>query len=622
MKIHTRTERILLVLFLGIFLTGCQQTDRMHPFIHWSFEQIEHSITPDGTGQYTGQIQGEPLQGDGVKGKCLILDGVKDYIIVPEISVADFDESSFSISVWVNSHALNVGNQTILAQYSDKFKQLDWVLKVNDRNHFQFSSGHSEIQFIDSKTKIQPGHWYHLTVACAPDHTRLYVNGELENESAINMGNVKDGFSFTIGALIADSELSDMLYGAVDEILLMKKIPSEKTIKKTASQANSIKTKYNSLLSADWDPLEAGNEVLSNVIDVTASHVKGAHDAEFEVVGNKAYIVSTVNDIKSGHSSSALEYAAMSIVDLETMDVVKASLPIAKSEQSFENETLPFGQTWVPRIIQKDSDTLRVFFLSQLNTIEAKKVNLEAHSKIWYQDFNLKTQTFKNRIYPAKLKTYEGTFDFIPECFHADAVADGFKRELSNNGIFIFDSFKRFDDITYVTINNFPGRQNSLAKLNETLDTFEIVGHINAPHDLASSESSVNRWPDGTWVAILRTEEGARNYAFSESVDGRDWNTAAYRGFLRTGTTSKPTFNRFNNIYYLGWQDVKRIDGITRSVFNVDISRDGRIWERKYRFETPDCFEYPTFKEQNGAIWLTFSGNRESTIKFGKLESL
>ncbi len=604
-----------------ISLIGCQQTDRMRPFVHWSFEQIEHNITIDETGRFTAQIQGKPFQGDGVKGKCIILDGVK-MLMVPEIPVSSFDEFTFSISAWVKLHALNVGNQTILAQFSDKFKQLDWVLKVNDRNYFQFSTGHSESQRVDSKTKIQSGLWYHLTVTAEQGFIRLYVNGNMEGESEVSIESGQDKLQFTIGGIKKSEEFSDMLYGAVDEILLMKEIPSEKAIKKTANQEHSNKTKYIPLLPVDWDPLEAGNQVLSNLIDVTASHVKGAHDAEFEVVGNKAYIVSTVNDIKPGHSSSTSEYAAMSIVDLETMDVVKASLPIAKSGQSFENETLPFGQTWVPRIIQKSSNTLRVFFLSQLDTIEAKKVNLEGHSKIWYQDFNLITQTFKNRIYPAKLKTSDGTFDFVPKCFHADAVTKGFKRELSNNGIFIFDSFKKFDSITYVAINNFPGRQNALAKLNETFDTFELVGHINDPYDFASSESSVNRWPDGTWVAILRTEGGDRNYAFSESVDGREWRAAEHLGFLRTGTTSKPTFNRFNNIYYLGWQDVKRINGVARSVFNVDISRDGRVWERKYRFETPDRFEYPTFKEHNGTIWLTISGNGQRTIKFGKLESL
>lgn len=91
------------------------------------------------------------------------------------------------------------------------------------------------------------------------------------------------------------------------------------------------------------------------------------------------------------------------------------------------------------------------------------------------------------------------------------------------------------------------------------------------------------------------------------------------------GTNSKPTFDRFNGIYYLGWQEQSYINGVGRSVFNLDVSRDGRTWERKYRFETEKSFQYPAFHEHNGAIWLTVTQgdsdkSRKERIMFGKLE--
>jgi hypothetical protein len=70
---------------------------------------------------------------------------------------------------------------------------------------------------------------------------------------------------------------------------------------------------------------------------------------------------------------------------------------------------------------------------------------------------------------------------------------------------------------------------------------------------------------------------------------------------------SKPTFDKFGGIYYLGWQENTKIQNCNRSVFNVDISRDGKTWQRKYRFETPHSFQYPTFHEHEGTIWLTVS---------------
>ncbi len=359
-----------------------------------------------------------------------------------------------------------------------------------------------------------------------------------------------------------------------------------------------------------WDPVRAGDQVMARLISVTAPHVRGAHDAEFTLVGRHAYIVSTVNDQRPGHSAADFEYVAMSIVNLDTLQVEVASLPIARSQQAFENETLPEGQCWVPRVIRYDDETLRVFFVSQRRGV---------HCQVWYRDFDLATRRFENRIYRARLKTSLGTFDMQPGHFHACAAAGGFRRAPSDHGLYIFDSFKQFDGLTYVVINNFPGRQNALATVNDALDTFEIVAHMNEPQDLALSEASVERLPDGTWMAIFRSEAGERNYAFGTSQDGRTWTPAEYHDFVQGGTNSKPTFNRFGEVYYLGWQDAARIDDVRRSVFNVDVSRDGQIWQRKYRFETPDAFEYPTFKEHDGSVWLTISGRNQRTILFGKL---
>jgi hypothetical protein len=92
------------------------------------------------------------------------------------------------------------------------------------------------------------------------------------------------------------------------------------------------------------------------------------------------------------------------------------------------------------------------------------------------------------------------------------------------------------------------------------------------------------------------------------------------------GLNSKPTFDKFGGIYYLGWQENTKIQNCNRSVFNVEISRDGKIWQRKYRFESPHSFQYPTFHEHEGTLWLTVSqsdhGGSTDRIMFGKLEAV
>jgi predicted neuraminidase len=379
-------------------------------------------------------------------------------------------------------------------------------------------------------------------------------------------------------------------------------------------QSRDTSVRGPSLLPAGWNPALAGDAVLRRLVRVTAPQVKGAHDAEFVCVGDRAYVVEHDNDVSPGHGAGKAMYCVLTVINLKTLAVEKTHL-LAKAAQTFANVTLPDAEIFVPRIIRKDEHTLRTFFCSQPAGEQAVT---------WYRDFDLRTQTFEDRIHKAKLRTAAGTFDMEPRHFHADAAAVGFHRPAVNNGLYIFDSFKEFGGRTYVAINNFPGKQNALAVLDDDFATFEVIGHYNEPQAQQLSESAVNRLPDGTWMAICRNDAG--NYHFTTSHDGHTWTVGAPRPFVPNGLNSKPTFDRFGDTYYLGWQENTRVGGCNRSVFNIDISRDGKTWERKYRFETPHSFQYPTFHEHDGTIWLTVtqSDHKGTTdrIMFGRLEAV
>jgi len=358
-----------------------------------------------------------------------------------------------------------------------------------------------------------------------------------------------------------------------------------------------------------WDALQAANRVTERLVNVTAPQVKGTHDAEFVCVGDRAFVVAEANDVQPGESAEwPFQYVAMSVVNLKSLSVEKA-IDFARAEQTFENERLPAGACVAPRIIQKDPSTLRCYFDSN---DPGKR-----QSQVWYRDFDLKHGVFAPTLHKAKLKTAAGTFDFQPQFLHADAAARGFTNKPCDSTMHIFDSFKRIDGKTYVALNNFKGTQNALALVHDDLETFEVIGHFNEPESAALSESAVNRLPNSTWMAICRSQKG--NYHFTTSQDGKTWTTARELPHVPDGARSKPTFDKFAGIYYLGWQ----VRGAGRSVFNVDVSRDGKTWERKYRFETPgSSFQYPTFHEHDGAIWLSVTQGRKERIMFGKLETL
>jgi hypothetical protein len=368
------------------------------------------------------------------------------------------------------------------------------------------------------------------------------------------------------------------------------------------------------ILAPGWNAKAAADEVLSRLFRVSAPQVKGAHDAEFVCVGDRAYVVEHDNDVAPGHGAGKAMYCVLTVVNLKTLAVEKTHL-LAKAGQAFANVTLPDAEMFVPRIIRKDEHTLRTYFCSQPPKEQAVT---------WYRDFDLRTQAFAESIHKAKLKTAAGTFDMEPRHFHADAVARGFAKPAVNRGLYIFDAFKEFDGRRYVALNDFEGKQNALAMLLDDFATFEIIGHYNEPQAEQLSESAVNRLPDGTWMAICRNDKG--NYHFTTSKDGKTWSVGEPRPFVPNGLNSKPTFDRFGGVYYLGWQENTKIADCNRSVFNVDVSRDGTTWERKYRFESPHSFQYPTFHEHDGTIWLavTQSDHKGSSdrIMFGKLEDL
>jgi len=376
--------------------------------------------------------------------------------------------------------------------------------------------------------------------------------------------------------------------------------------------ANATKADSPSLLPAAWNPKMAGDKVLAGLIRVSAPQVKGAHDAEFVCVGERAYIVEHDNDVAPGHGAGAATYCVLTVVNVKTLKVEKTHL-LAKAGQAFANVTLPEAQVFVPRILRKNEHTLRTYFCSK-----------SASELTWYRDFDLRTQSFEDSIYKAKLKTAAGTFDMEPGHFHADAAAQGFKKPPVNHGLYIFDSFKEFDGRRYVALNNFPGKQNALAVLHDDFTTFKVIGHYNEPQSQQLSESAVNRLPDGRWMAIVRNDAG--NYHFTTSQDGKTWTVAEPKPFVPNGLNSKPTFDKFNGVYYLGWQENTKIQNCNRSVFNVDISRDGQTWQRKYRFESPHSFQYPTFHEHEGTIWLTVTqsdhGGSSDRIMFGMLENM
>lgn len=268
----------------------------------------------------------------------------------------------------------------------------------------------------------------HLTAQISTDDGLSWSRGLLFDE--------RDGVSYPDAVEAADGVIRtvyDRDRGGAGEILLATFREADViagTAGGAARKPGSAMPDPPGLLSAGWNPVVAADRVLAGLVKVTTPQAKGAHDAEFVCVGKHAYIVEHDNDVEPGHGAGKAMYCVLSIVDLETLAVEKTHL-LAKAGQVFTNATLPDAETFVPRIVRKDANTLRCFFASQPGA---------GPVLTWYRDFDLSDGTFADTIHKARIKTRAGVFDMEPRHLHADAAVDGFSKPVINYGMYIFDS--------------------------------------------------------------------------------------------------------------------------------------------------------------------------------------
>ena len=63
------------------------------------------------------------------------------------------------------------------------------------------------------------------------------------------------------------------------------------------------------------------------------------------------------------------------------------------------------------------------------------------------------------------------------------------------------------------------------------------------------------------------------NCHFTTSQDGKTWTVVEPPPYMPNGLNSKPAFDKFGSVNYLGCQENPKNQNFNRSVFNVNISR-------------------------------------------------
>ncbi len=363
-------------------------------------------------------------------------------------------------------------------------------------------------------------------------------------------------------------------------------------------------------INKNYSSQAAGSTLISNALKVQADYVKGCHDGWTVIVGEKAYVVYTANDLKAGEDSKwDYIYVALSVIDLKTNTVLRsypvAAGPTAVHEGQMQELAIPDGNAGVARLLQIDETTLRLFFTSNNSGVR--------QSYTYYADFDITTETFKSDIQRLQLQTPEGKVDFTAKAYYDLAVAAGHPAdEVDHDGYIL--ALLPLGDTCYVNLGNFSGAQNAFAKLTDGYTCLEILGHIGGSTErYRTTEVSIMPLNEGGWMAMLR-DQTSKNYLFSYSEDGTDWSEPAPIDHIDSGVACKPFLRNFGSYYLMGWNETDR------SCYHLSYSTDAKNWQDLYEIYSPDTFQYFHCFEYAGNLYYNATIGNKEQILFGRLE--
>ena len=160
----------------------------------------------------------------------LTLDGVNDYVSVPDNNSLDFGSGNFTIETWVNKRALsnNWANEFVVGKWNNGASAgtNEWDLATgstatNNIPTFLMEVGTSGY-VCTGTTSLQLNTWYHLAVVRNGTSLKLYVNGLLEGSITIpaNAAINNTGLNMTIGAFGLNGHPSFFANMSIDELRL------------------------------------------------------------------------------------------------------------------------------------------------------------------------------------------------------------------------------------------------------------------------------------------------------------------------------------------------------------------------------------------------------------------
>jgi hypothetical protein len=182
---------------------------------------IENGTWQDLTHKLNAKAMGEPVLTNVGPAQAMIFNGLTDWLqAAPDVATAKpvLPQKEFSVAAWVFlNEAQPDGGICGLLQDNGSYEK-GWLLGYN-RNHFVFSlsttgadDGDGKLTGLAAKSAIRLGGWSYVVATYDGATMRLYVNGQLDGESAEQSGDIlyPERGRLAVGAFVDDNELNPM----------------------------------------------------------------------------------------------------------------------------------------------------------------------------------------------------------------------------------------------------------------------------------------------------------------------------------------------------------------------------------------------------------------------------
>jgi Concanavalin A-like lectin/glucanases superfamily len=160
---------------------------------------VTHAWSGDGTGAdsvggLSATLHGDAAFGAGLVGEAFELDGIDDFVSIPDAPSLDVGTEDFTVSLWVNFDATE-GEQILIEKWVQRSFEpegvIGWTLTKLPDDHigFAFAEGVS----VDSRPlEIPTGTWIHLAARRNGDTFQILMNGEVIGSRTVPSGVVLD----------------------------------------------------------------------------------------------------------------------------------------------------------------------------------------------------------------------------------------------------------------------------------------------------------------------------------------------------------------------------------------------------------------------------------------------